>query len=89
MRCLLTLVALVFLLPAAAMAQNPRDKKVRDDKVKVEADGYGIPPQRTPIIAEQAGGSHNSRPASQPVLHALWKLYPPIQPSRSSTSPAK
>ena len=42
MRCLLTLVALGSLLPTAAMAQNPRDKKVRDDKVKVEADGYWI-----------------------------------------------
>src|SRR4051794_20794365 len=28
-------------------------------------------------------------PASQPVLQAAWKLYPPIGPSRSSTSPAR
>ena len=41
MRCLLPL-ALALLLPAAATAQNPREKKVRDDKVKVEADGYWI-----------------------------------------------
>jgi len=41
MRCLLPL-ALALLLPAAADAQNPREKKVRDDKVKVESDGYWI-----------------------------------------------
>jgi len=35
-------LALAFLLPAGADAQNPREKKIRDDKVKVEADGYWI-----------------------------------------------
>lgn len=29
-------------LPSPAPAQNPREKKVRDDKVKVEADGFWI-----------------------------------------------
>lgn len=33
---------LALLVPAAAVAQNPREKKVRDDKTKVEADGYWI-----------------------------------------------
>src|SRR4029079_8809812 len=41
MRCLLPLL-LAFALPTGADAQNPREKKVRDDKVKVEADGYWI-----------------------------------------------
>lgn len=41
MRCLLPLL-LALALPAGADAQNPREKKVRDDKVKVEADGYWI-----------------------------------------------
>jgi hypothetical protein len=41
MRCLLSLVIL-FALAANANAQNPREKKVRDDKAKVEADGYWI-----------------------------------------------
>jgi serine protease Do len=35
-------LAFALLLPAVATAQNPREKKVRDDKVKVEADGYWI-----------------------------------------------
>lgn len=30
-----------------------------------------------------------ARPASQPVVHAAWKLNPPVTPSMSSTSPAK
>lgn len=34
--------ALVGALSAPAPAQNPREKKVRDDKVKVEADGFWI-----------------------------------------------
>ena len=44
MRCPLSLVALAFALwlPSSAPAQNPREKKVRDDKVKVEANGYWI-----------------------------------------------
>jgi hypothetical protein len=33
---------LALLLPLDAAAQNPREKKVRDDNVKVEADGYWI-----------------------------------------------
>jgi len=37
---LLLVFALALAAPAAA--QNPREKKVRDDKVKVEADGYWI-----------------------------------------------
>src|SRR5664280_1447073 len=28
-------------------------------------------------------------PASQPVVQAAWKLYPPVTPSISSNSPAK
>ncbi len=32
----------VLLLPAPSPAQTPREKKVRDDKVKVEADGFWI-----------------------------------------------
>jgi serine protease Do len=35
-------VTLALALPAPAPAQNPREKKVRDDKVKVEADGFWI-----------------------------------------------
>ncbi len=35
-------IALIFLAPSASFAQNPREKKVRDDKIKVEADGYWI-----------------------------------------------
>lgn len=42
MRLSVLTLALAVLLPAAAPAQNPREKKVRDDKVKVEADGYWI-----------------------------------------------
>ena len=34
-----TVLALLLAGPALAAAQNPREKKVRDDKVKVEADG--------------------------------------------------
>src|SRR5690606_25597628 len=30
-----------------------------------------------------------ARPAIQPVVHAAWKLKPPVMPSMSSTSPAK
>jgi len=41
MRCLLPL-AFALLVPADLPAQNPREKKVREDKVKVEADGYWI-----------------------------------------------
>lgn len=41
LRCLSVLtLTLTLTLPAAA--QNPREKKVRDDKVKVEADGFWI-----------------------------------------------
>jgi hypothetical protein len=41
LRCLLAAAfTLALALPAAA--QNPREKKVRDDKVKVEADGFWI-----------------------------------------------
>jgi serine protease Do len=42
MRCLMLAVAIALLLPAGAAAQNAREKKVRDDKIKVEADGYWI-----------------------------------------------
>ena len=35
-------VAVALALTAPAPAQNPREKKVRDDKVKVEADGFWI-----------------------------------------------
>jgi len=35
-------VALTLALALPASAQNPREKKVRDDKVKVEADGFWI-----------------------------------------------
>ncbi|HXD88169.1 MAG TPA: Trx7/PDZ domain-containing (seleno)protein [Urbifossiella sp.] len=35
-------LTLALLLTAGAVAQTPREKKVRDDKVKVEADGYWI-----------------------------------------------
>lgn len=40
----LAALALTFALalPDPAAAQNPREKKVRDDKVKVEADGFWI-----------------------------------------------
>ena len=41
-RLFLAALALAFSLPAPATAQNPREKKVRDDKVKVEADGFWI-----------------------------------------------
>ena len=37
-----TSLVLLLLLTVPALAQNPREKKVRDDKVKVEADGYWI-----------------------------------------------
>lgn len=36
------LLACVLLFPYSVHAQNPREKKVRDDKVKVEADGFWI-----------------------------------------------
>src|SRR5829696_2995090 len=39
---LLLLVPALLLAPLPAQGQNPREKKVRDDKVKVEADGYWI-----------------------------------------------
>lgn len=43
MRCLLPLAfAFALLHPASAPAQNTREKKVREDKAKVEADGYWI-----------------------------------------------
>ena len=35
-------LALTFALSSPVAAQNPREKKVRDDKVKVEADGFWI-----------------------------------------------
>lgn len=35
-------VTLIIAVPFSAQAQNPREKKVRDDKVKVEADGFWI-----------------------------------------------
>lgn len=39
---LLLALTLALALPLSLVAQNPREKKVRDDKVKVEADGYWI-----------------------------------------------
>lgn len=38
----ITAFAIVVALSPQIQAQNPRDKKVRDDKVKVEADGFWI-----------------------------------------------
>src|SRR4051812_42601295 len=45
-------LALVLAGPALAPAQNPREKKVRDDKVKVEADGYWIYNDFAKAVAE-------------------------------------
>src|SRR4051812_13745723 len=39
---LLFALTITFALTAPVEAQNPREKKVRDDKVKVEADGFWI-----------------------------------------------
>lgn len=39
---LLSALTLALILAFPAQAQNPREKKVRDDKVKVEADGFWI-----------------------------------------------
>ncbi len=43
LRCALVIpFLLTFAVPALAQQPNPREKKVRDDKTKVEADGYWI-----------------------------------------------
>jgi hypothetical protein len=42
LRCLFPTLILVTLAAVTAVAQNPREKKVRDDRVKVEADGYWV-----------------------------------------------
>ncbi|MBA4067807.1 MAG: peptidase [Isosphaera sp.] len=62
----LSLVALAaaLALPTPAPAQNPREKKVRDDKVKVEADGFWIY-NNLPKALEQAKAD------GKPVVAAL------------------
>ncbi|QEL17192.1 Trx7/PDZ domain-containing (seleno)protein [Limnoglobus roseus] len=57
---------LAFLLAFAASvpAQNPREKKVRDDKVKVEADGYWIYNNYPKAVAEATA-------ANKPIVVVL------------------
>lgn len=63
MRCLLPLL-FALLLPGAANSQNPRDKKFRDDKVKVEADGFWIYNDLPKAIAE-------AKEAGKPIIVCL------------------
>lgn len=59
-------IAALLLAPPAGpgAAQNPREKKVRDDRVKVEADGYWVYNDLPKALAE-------ARKANKPVVAAL------------------
>lgn len=61
---LLTALALTLALALPTQAQNPREKKVRDDKVKVEADGFWIY-NNLPKAIEQA------KAEKKPIVVAL------------------
>jgi serine protease Do len=59
-----TSVLLALLLAAPAPAQNPREKKVRDDKAKVEAEGYWIYNDFPGAVAE-------AKKAGKPIVAVL------------------
>lgn len=63
-RTLLSLLTLSILMPLPLWAQNPREKKVREDKAKVEADGYWIY-NDLPTARAQA------REANKPIIAIL------------------
>ena len=60
----LSAFALLFALALPTSAQNPREKKVREDKVKVEADGYWIYNNLPKALAE-------AKAANKPVVVVL------------------
>src|SRR5690606_29899459 len=84
--------------PAAPGSELGDDPPHQQREPRVEArgaqhDGSELEGRHGSIVpvARRSDGAPTAiaRPASQPVVHAAWKLKPPVTPSTSRTSPAR